>query len=58
MASPNVANLAAKLLAVKPSLTPSQVIALIRDTAEKSADGRRTLMHPAKALERTQSRVQ
>jgi subtilisin family serine protease len=58
MASPNVANLAAKLLAVQPSLTPSQVIALIRDTAEKSADGRRTLMHPAKALERTQSRVQ
>ena len=58
MASPNVANLAAKLLAVKPSLTPSQVIALIRDTAEKSADGRRTLMHPAKALERAKSRVE
>jgi len=58
MASPNVANLSAKLLAVKPSLTPSQVIALIRDTAEKSADGRRTLMHPAKALERAKSRVE
>jgi len=58
MASPNVANLAAKLLAVKPSLTPSQVIALIRDTAEKSGDGRRTLMHPAKALERAKSRVE
>jgi subtilisin family serine protease len=58
MASPNVANLAAKLLAVKPALTPPQVIALIRETAEKTADGRRTLMHPAKALERAQSRVQ
>ena len=58
MASPNVANLAAKLLAVKPSLTPTQVIALIRETAERTTDGRRTLMHPAKALERAQSRVQ
>lgn len=50
MASPNVANLAAKLLAAKPALKPAEVIAIIRDTADKSSDGRRTLMNPAKAM--------
>jgi subtilisin family serine protease len=50
MAAPQVTNLAAKLLAVNPKLTPVQLIAIIRDTAEKTADGRRTLIHPAKAL--------
>ena len=50
MAAPQVANLAAKLLAVKPELTAAQTIALIKSTAEKTADGRRTLIHPAKAL--------
>jgi subtilisin family serine protease len=50
MASPQVANLAAKILAVNPKLTPAQVIALIRDTAEKTADGRRTLIDPKKAV--------
>jgi len=50
MASPQVTNLAAKILAVNPRLTPPQVIALIRDTAEKTADGRRTLINPKKAL--------
>jgi subtilisin family serine protease len=55
MASPNVANLAAKLLAAKPSLKPTEVIAIIRDTAEKSADGRRILVNPAKAMARVQS---
>lgn len=50
MAAPQVTNLAAKLLAVNPKLTPVQLIAIIRDTAEKTADGRRTLVHPAKAL--------
>lgn len=52
MASPQVANLAGKMLAVNPKLTPTQVIDIIIATAEKSADGRRTLIHPAKALER------
>lgn len=52
MASPQVANLAAKLLAVRPELTPTQLIRLIVDTAERSADGRRVLMHPRKALEK------
>jgi subtilisin family serine protease len=50
MASPQVTNLAAKMLAVKPSLTPPEVIAILRSTAERSEDGRRTLIHPAHAL--------
>jgi len=50
MASPQVANLAAKILAVNPKLKPTEVIALIRDTAEKTADGRRTLVNAKKAV--------
>ena len=50
MASPQVANLAAKIFAVNPKLTPAQVIALIRDTADKTEDGRRTLINPKKAV--------
>ena len=43
-------NLAAKILAVNPRLTPPEVIKLIRDTSDKTADGRRTLVDPKKAL--------
>lgn len=50
MASPNVANLAAKILVVNPRLKPTEVIALIRDTADRSPDGRRVLINPKKAL--------
>jgi subtilisin family serine protease len=50
MASPNVANLAAKILAINPSLKPVQVIALIQETSEATTDGRRKLINPAKAL--------
>ena len=50
MSAPQVTNLAAKLFAVKPELTSAQAIAIIKNTAEKTADGRRTLIHPAKAL--------
>jgi hypothetical protein len=50
MASPQVANLAAKILAVKPSLKPQEVIAVMRSTAERTEDGRRTLINPARAL--------
>ena len=50
MASPNVANLAAKILVVNPKLTPPQVIDVIRKTAEKTADGRRNLIDPKKAV--------
>jgi subtilisin family serine protease len=40
MASPNVANLAAKLIALDPFLTPLQVIELITKGATASEDGR------------------
>ncbi len=46
MASPNTANLAAKLLALDPKLTPTQVIALIIKGATPSSDGRRNLIDP------------
>ena len=51
MASPQVANLAGKILVVNPALTPPQVIEIIVSTADKTADGRRTLVNPKKALE-------
>jgi subtilisin family serine protease len=44
MASPNVVNLAAKLLALDPKLTPVQTIALIRKGASTTRDGRRHLI--------------
>lgn len=50
MASPQVANLAAKLLAVKPSLKPAEIVEIMRRTADRSEDGRRTLINPKKAL--------
>ena len=50
MAAPQVANLAGKLLAVNPKLTPPQVIQIITSTADKSADGRRTLVNPVNAM--------
>src|SRR5678815_2370736 len=56
MASPQVANLAAKILAVNPKLTPAQVIKLIRDTADKTPDGRRTLVNPKKALQAAEAK--
>jgi subtilisin family serine protease len=44
MASPNVVNLAAKLFALDPTLTPAQVIDLIKSGASTSDDGRRHLI--------------
>jgi subtilisin family serine protease len=52
MAAPNVANLAAKILAVKPSLKPQEVIDIIQDTAEETADSRRKLINPIKAIQK------
>jgi subtilisin family serine protease len=52
MAAPQVANLAGKLLAANPKLTPPQVIQIIVSTADKSADGRRTLLNPVNAMAR------
>jgi len=49
MASPQVANLAAKLFAMKPELTPEQVKALILQGAEKN--GRVNLINPVKTLQ-------
>jgi len=51
MAAPQVANLAAKLLAVNPRLTPQALARLIVETGDRSADGRRNLMNPKKAVE-------
>ncbi len=50
MASPNAANLAAKILAVNSKLTPAEVIAIIRGTEDKTEDGRRFLINPKKAI--------
>ncbi len=51
MAAPNVANLAAKLLAVRPSLTVAQLIEFIQRGCERSADGRINLIHPRRSFE-------
>jgi subtilisin family serine protease len=50
MASPQVAGLAAKIFAVNPKLTPPQVIDIIVSTADRTADGRRVLINPKKAV--------
>jgi len=57
MASPQVANLAAKILAVNPGLKPAEVIDLIVGTADKTADGRRTLVDPARAVAAAERRA-
>jgi subtilisin family serine protease len=51
MASPNVANLAAKLLTVNPKLKPSELIKLIADGADASTeDAKIKLVNPKKSL--------
>jgi subtilisin family serine protease len=56
MASPNVANLAAKLFALDPSLTPAQAIELIKAGATASEDGRRHLINPKRSVELLRSK--
>jgi hypothetical protein len=51
MASPNVVNLAAKLIALDPKLTPQQTIQLIVSGATASADGRRHNIDPKRSVE-------
>jgi subtilisin family serine protease len=51
MASPSAVNLAAKLFALAPTLTPEQVIKLIREGATTSEDGRRHLINPKRSVE-------
>lgn len=46
MASPNVVNLAAKLIALDPTLTPEKTIALMKKGADASPDGRLHLINP------------
>ena len=50
MASPNVVNLAAKLFALDPSLTPAEVIDLIKQGATTSTDGRRHLIDEKRSV--------
>jgi hypothetical protein len=46
MAAPNVVNLAAKLIALDPALTPPQVVNLVNRGATESSDGRRNNIDP------------
>ena len=50
MAAPNVVNLAAKLFALDPTLTPARAIELIRAGATTSADGRRHLIDEQRSV--------
>jgi subtilisin family serine protease len=50
MATPNVVNLAAKLFALDPSLTPAQVIEFIKQGATTSEDGRRHLVDDKRSV--------
>jgi subtilisin family serine protease len=56
MASPNVTNLAAKLFALDPSLTPQKAIELIKQGATPSEDGRRHLIDPKRSIELLKNR--
>ncbi|MBU0640530.1 MAG: S8 family serine peptidase [Planctomycetes bacterium] len=58
MSSPNVANLAAKLLVINPSLGPPEVIALIKEGADREQAGTTSilLMNPQRTVELLQSR--
>ncbi|MBV8585308.1 MAG: S8 family serine peptidase [Verrucomicrobia bacterium] len=56
MASPQVANLAGKLFALDPSLTPEIVRQLVIDGATKSDDGKRLLMDEKRSIELLQER--
>jgi hypothetical protein len=50
MAAPNVVNLAAKLFALDPALTPADAIALIVDGSTVSSDGRFKLIDERKSV--------
>lgn len=51
MASPNVSNLAAKLLAVNPDLNANQLVSLITLAADRSEDGRINLINPKRSFQ-------
>ena len=50
MASPNVANLAGKLIALKPGLTPQEVITMIKKGIEKGGNEGFPLINPKKTV--------
>ncbi len=52
MASPNVANLAGKLLAVDPSLSPEELVEVIKKGADRKTAGKNSflLMNPQKSI--------
>ncbi len=53
MSSPQVANLAAQILAVNPTLTPTEVIDLMVSTATPDPEGKGLLLiHPKNAMEK------
>jgi subtilisin family serine protease len=56
MAAPNATNLAGKLFALDPSLTPEEVVALILESADQSEDGELLLVHPKRAIDRLRTR--
>ena len=56
MASPNVANLAAKLIALNPELSPAQVITIIEETADPIAEPfEGAVANEVKAVERVRN---
>jgi hypothetical protein len=59
MASPNVVNLAAKLIALNPKLTPAEVIELINQGAEEVREGERVMriIHPKRSAELLEKRM-
>jgi subtilisin family serine protease len=57
MSAPNVVNLAAKLLAIDPSLDPLGVIELIQEGIDVSEDGRRFLINPKKSISLLMTRL-
>jgi subtilisin family serine protease len=56
IAAPNVTNLAAKLLAVDPSLTPPEIVTLIKQGCHESGDGRLHLIDPKRTMELLEER--
>ena len=57
MAAPNVLNLAAKLWAVNPDLSVADVVALIKDGANRNEDDRLILINPKKTMEALKTRA-
>lgn len=51
LSAPAVVNLAAKLIALDPTLTPEKVKDLIKKGSDLSSDGKRLLINPKKSIE-------